>query len=231
MIECAPQAQGSDLAALSTLDDPVRSRLYRLVAGRTEPLGRDEAAAAVGIGRGLAAYHLDKLVEAGLLTASYERPPGRGGPGAGRPAKVYDRSEREFAVSVPAREYELAAVLLATAVDADAGGHCRKALFDAARRHGAEYGRGRLAGSSTALDDALAEHGFEPWRDAHGTLRLHNCPFHALASRYPQVVCAMNLALLEGVILGLGGGGQPRLEPTPGQCCVVVDAEGCRQGA
>ncbi len=108
----------TDLAALSSLDDPVRRRLYEVVRERTEPVGRDEAAAAAGVGRALAVYHLDKLVEAGLLTASYQRPPGRSGPGAGRPAKVYTRSDREFAVTVPPREYELAARLLVQAVEA-----------------------------------------------------------------------------------------------------------------
>ena len=101
----------ADLASVSCLDDPVRGRLYAFVSRQTEPVGRDEAAAAVRIGRALAVYHLDKLVEAGLLTASYRRPPGRSGPGAGRPAKVYSRSSIEFTVSLPARDYELAAGL------------------------------------------------------------------------------------------------------------------------
>src|SRR5215472_6966981 len=96
-----------DLASLSSLDDPVRRRLYEVVSQRAEPVGRDDAAAAAGIGRALAVYHLDKLVESGLLTATYRRPTGRSGPGAGRPAKLYTRSERDFAVTLPAREYEM----------------------------------------------------------------------------------------------------------------------------
>src|SRR5215469_17756048 len=112
----------SSLTADSSLGAPVRARLYLIVSASPEPTGRDEAATAAGIGRPLAAYHLDKLVELGLLTASYQRPAGRTGPGAGRPAKVYVRSGREFAVSVPPREYELAARLLAAAVDADSSG-------------------------------------------------------------------------------------------------------------
>ena len=43
------------VSALSALDDPVRRRLYDYVGGREEPVGRDEAAAGVGIGRPLAA--------------------------------------------------------------------------------------------------------------------------------------------------------------------------------
>src|SRR5580704_4402161 len=118
----------SGIAVLGSLDDPVRHRLYQFVAARGTPVGRDEAAAAAGIGRPLAAYHLDKLVELGLLTASYQRPPGRGGPGAGRPAKRYARSAAEFTVAVPPREYELAARLLAAAVEADQGGACHPVL-------------------------------------------------------------------------------------------------------
>ena len=103
-------------------------------------MGRDEAASAAGIGRALAVYHLDKLVEAGLLTASYQRPAGRGGPGAGRPAKLYARSGREFAVTVPPREYELAARLLVEVVEADPSGRSRAALGEAAHRLGTELG-------------------------------------------------------------------------------------------
>ena len=112
----------ADLASVSCLEDQVRDRLYAFVASRSEPVRRDEAAAAVGIGRALAVYHLDKLVESGLLSASYQRPPGRGGPGAGRPAKVYFRSSGEFMVTIPPREYQMAAGLLLQAVAADRSG-------------------------------------------------------------------------------------------------------------
>src|SRR5215813_11940355 len=122
----------SGLAAVSSLEDPVRARLYQVVSASPEPTGRDEAAAAAGIGRPLAAYHLDRLVDLGLLTASYQRPAGRTGPGAGRPAKLYSRSGHEFAVTVPPREYELAARLLAVAVESDTAGGCRAALHLAA---------------------------------------------------------------------------------------------------
>src|ERR1700722_15312360 len=126
-----------DLASVSSLEDPVRRRLYDVVSSRPEPVGRDEAAAAAGIGRPLAAYHLDKLVELGLLTASYQRPPGRGGPGAGRPAKPPARPGPDFPVTVPPPDYELAARLLAAAVQADQDGACHPALRAAAREYGA----------------------------------------------------------------------------------------------
>ena len=223
------EQNGPDLAALSSLADPVRRSLYEFVSGNAEPVGRDEAAAAVGVGRPLAAYHLDKLVSLGLLTASYQRPAGRAGPGAGRPAKVYARSGSEFAVAVPPREYELAARLLAVAVDSDRSGASRTVLRDAAQQFGAELGRrGRAADPGTedarhAAEDALREHGFEPWHDEDGTVRLRNCPFHRLAAQHTETVCGMNLALIEGLVAGLGASGlHPALDPQPGCCCVMI---------
>jgi predicted ArsR family transcriptional regulator len=221
----APPPEQADLSSLSSLDDPVRGSLYEYVSGCAGPVGRDEVAAAAGIGRALAVYHLDKLVEAGLLTASYQRPAGRGGPGAGRPAKLYTRSGREFTVSVPPREYELAARLLVQAVGADPAGRSRAALGDAARELGRQLGTGHQASGADpgrALIAVLHQHGFAP-AGANGVIRLRNCPFHHLAAQDPETVCGMNLALAEGLIAGLGAAGlRPALDPQPGHCCVVV---------
>ena len=214
----------TDLASLSSLDDPVRRRLYEVVRERAEPVGRDEAAAAAGVGRALAVYHLDKLVEAGLLAASYQRPPGRSGPGAGRPAKLYVRSDREFAVTVPPREYELAARLLVQAVEADPSGRSRVVLIEAARRLGAELAG--AAGAAGDLEGALAGHGYERSRGGDGVIRLRNCPFRQLAEQHRDVVCGMNLGLIEGILAGLGADGlRPVLDPQPGHCCVAIGAD------
>jgi len=238
---------GPDLASLSSLDDPLRRRLYEVVTSRPGPVSRDEAAAAAGIGRALAVYHLDKLVESGLLTASYQRPPGRRGPGAGRPAKVYARSDREFAVTVPPREYELAARLLVQAVEADPSARSRAVLAKAARRLGTELGSafrpspaGRDAGEQDAgeqdaagpeagerdVKGVLTQQGYEPCDGADGVIRLRNCPFHQLTEQHREVVCGMNLALVEGLVEGLGADGlRPVLDPQPGHCCVVIGGE------
>jgi predicted ArsR family transcriptional regulator len=217
---------------VSCLDDRVRRRLYAFVSGRGEPVGRDEAAAAVGIGRALAVYHLDKLVAAGLLTATYRRPPGRSGPGAGRPAKVFARSCGEFMVTVPAREYELAARLLVQAVAADHSGQAGAALQAAAGKLGADLAERHQADQDgpqpaleSALKSALSEHGYEPWQDEAGTIRMRNCPFHHLAELQPALVCHMNLALIQGLAAGLGAGGlHPVLDPEPEHCCVAIPA-------
>jgi len=223
---------GPDLASLSSLDDPLRRRLYEVVTSQPGPVSRDEAASAAGIGRALAVYHLDKLVESGLLTASYQRPPGRSGPGAGRPAKMYARSEREFAVTVPPREYELAARLLVQAVEADPSDRSRTALAGAARRLGAELGSafrlaaGEAAAAGRDVTGVLTQQGYEPCCDADGVIRLRNCPFHQLAEQHRELVCGMNLALVEGLVEGLGADGwRPALDPRPGQCCVAIGGD------
>ena len=223
---------GPDLASLSSLDDPLRRRLYEVVTSQPGPVSRDEAASAAGIGRALAVYHLDKLVESGLLTASYQRPPGRSGPGAGRPAKMYARSDREFAVTVPPREYELAARLLVQAVEADPSDRSRTALAGAARRLGTELGsafrpaagEGDVAGRD--VKGVLTQQGYEPCCDTDGVIRLRNCPFHQLAEQHRELVCGMNLALVEGLVEGLGADGwRPALDPRPGQCCVAIGGD------
>ena len=218
---------GPDLASLSSLDDPVRRRLYEVVTRQPGPVSRDEAASAAGIGRALAVYHLDKLVESGLLTASYSRPPGRSGPGAGRPAKLYARSDREFAVTVPPREYELAARLLVQAVEADPSDRSRAALADAARRLGSELGSAyQPSAAERDVEGLLTQQGYEPCRDGDGVIRLRNCPFHQLAEQHRAVVCGMNLALVEGMCAGLGADGwHPSLDPRPGHCCVAIGGD------
>ena len=211
-----------DLAAIGLLRDPVRRALYGHVAGAGGEVSRNQAAEAVGVQRGLAAFHLDKLVEAGLLEASFRRLGARRGPGAGRPAKLYRRASGEVAASLPPRTYETAAHLLAEAVE-QTGADLE--LQAAARRAGREAGR-RLAeeaeGPGPAIGPVLGARGYEPFRDGAG-LRLRNCPFASLAGDFPVVVCAMNLALVEGLLEGLGDqAGRAVMDPAAGRCCVAV---------
>jgi predicted ArsR family transcriptional regulator len=204
--------------AIGALQEPVRRAVYEYAARSAEPVGRNEVAEALGIGRTLAAFHLDRLAGAGLLDVSYARRSGRTGPGAGRPAKLYRRSAAEHAVSLPPRRYLDAAGLLAEAVD-QVGAD--EQLFAAARRRGHATGR-EAGGGLAALVEVLAGHGYEPVsRD--GRILLDNCPFHVLAGEYPPLVCGMNLALLEGLVEGLGAdGARPSMDPGAGRCCVAI---------
>ncbi|MER7546849.1 helix-turn-helix transcriptional regulator [Actinomadura sp.] len=205
-----------DIDAIALLQDPVRRRLYEYVAAQDREVGRNEAAEAAGVARTLAAFHLDKLVDAGLLEAGSRRLTGRSGPGAGRPAKVYRRSAAELGVSVPARDYRTAAGLLAEAAES-AG--LDMELQDAARRRGRAL-RGGVGGLGE-LAEVLAGRGYEPVVDDAGVLRMRNCPFHAVAEEFPPLVCGMNLALLEG--LAEGSGVRVRMDPRPGWCCVAAE--------
>lgn len=207
-----------DIEAIVVLQDPVRRRLYEYVAAQDHEVSRNEAAEGVGIQRTLAAFHLDKLVDAGLLVTESRRLTGRAGPGAGRPAKLYSRSGVEHHVSVPARDYRTAADLLAEVAD---GARLDVRLRAAAAREG------RAAGPVEDLDAVravLTGRGYEPRPDTDGTvLRLVNCPFHVLSERHPALICGMNLALLEGLVEGADGL-RARMDPRPGLCCVAVEA-------
>lgn len=208
------------LHALARLADPVRRRLYDVVASRSQPTSREAAAQAVGIRRSLAAYHLDKLVGDGLLEASYARTGDRSGPGAGRSSKLYRRADAEFSASVPARDYERAALLLADAIDAG-GAAARAALMARARATGAD-----LAQAGGSLMESLAAAGYEPYLE-DGTIRLRNCPFHRLADRHRDLVCSMNLALVGGLVDALPGEERrPLLDRRERGCCVAVPACG-----
>jgi predicted ArsR family transcriptional regulator len=216
-----------DLASVSSLEDPVRRRLYDVVCSRPEAVSRDEAAALAGIGRPLAAYHLDKLVESGLLAVTYQRLGGRSGPGAGRPAKLYAKSDREFAVSVPPRDYELAAQILVQAVADDPGGTSRAALLHTAYRLGTQLAERGQPGDARDLPHVLASHGYAPVmqdRDGGAVIRLRNCPFHHLVQRHRELVCGMNRSLIGGMVDGLRlPDWQAILDPRAGHCCVAVE--------
>ena len=224
------------IRAAAALEDEVRRRIYVFLRDRRTPATRDDVGAAVGISRRLAAYHLDLLVERGLLRATYARPPGRGGPGAGRPAKRYDLSGEAIEISIPQRRYDLAGHLLVAAIEHQAPGeHVRDATLRVARKRGEEVGRtfredaGLRRGSAdrtlSAVQQAVEPYGFEPYRSAPGEVALANCPFHALAQEAPELVCAMNRSFIEGIVRGLGDERVDAvLEPTTGECCVTLRA-------
>jgi predicted ArsR family transcriptional regulator len=219
------------IGAVALLDEPNRRHLYDLVVASHEPVGRDDAAAALGISRELAAFHLDRLVEASLLETEYRRRGGRSGPGAGRPAKLYRRTDREVAVSFPPRHYDRAADLMATALDRLAGTSGADAVADVAREWGSNLGveARRNAGPRpsrrrllTALLDLLRRAGYEPdVEKTTGTVCLRNCPYHALAANHRELTCGMNLAWAEGVATAMDSRLRPELASKPGYCCVV----------
>ena len=220
------------LNRIAALAEPVRRALYRFVVGEREPVTRDQAAAAVGVARHVAKFNLDRLVEEGLLDADYRRPPGRSGPGAGRPAKTYRRADLDVDVSVPERRYDLAAHLLLHAVASaerahrDVSNELEHVSVTTGRRLGMAA-MSRRDGPDAIGDvviDMLADYGYEPRHDADG-ITLVNCPFHALVQDETEIVCGMNKCFVGGLLEGLGADEfAVELDPAPGRCCVRIHA-------
>lgn len=223
----------AQVASIAALGEPIRRALYRYVAAQDGPVGREQAAAGVGVAPHVAKFHLDKLEAEGLLDVEHSRPPGRSGPGAGRPAKLYRRASRDIAVSLPDRRYDLAGRVMAEAITTAArqGIPVTDALRDAARATGrglGERARSTAGGQPSradvahAVSEVLADNGYEPRVTADG-VALANCPFHSLAQCYTGLVCGMNLDLIDGLLDVLGPAGLcARLDPAPGRCCVTV---------
>ncbi|WP_332661791.1 helix-turn-helix transcriptional regulator [Aeromicrobium sp.] len=217
------------VASIGALGDPLRRDLYLYVCAKPYAVSRDEAADALGVPLHKAKFHLDRLEAEGLLTAEFARLTGRSGPGAGRPAKLYRRAPEDISVSLPGREYEIAGQLLAAAVATSArtGGSPIEALHQEAAQQGREWAQAALA------DDAgdnplalamrvLAQHGYEPREDAQRVI-LANCPFHTLAASHTEMVCGMNLALLQALVDEVGPDElECHLEPDDQRCCVVL---------
>jgi predicted ArsR family transcriptional regulator len=239
---------GRRLAAVASLGDENRRKLFDVVASAADAVSRDDAAKAVGLARSTASFHLDRMVGDGLLAVEFRKLGGREGPGSGRPAKLYRAAVQEVAVSVPERHYDLAAELLVSAVEVAThdGGSPRDALLRAARSRGesaagstAGVAAGEAAGEAAGAGDAavfanfLAGEGYRPADDGGGGLLLLNCPFHRLAAGHADVVCAMNGAFLCGAATALGVEPErvealpiealrERGDAQPGQCCARI---------
>jgi predicted ArsR family transcriptional regulator len=228
------EALDAQIEAVAALGDPVRRSLFRIVSAAPQPLSRDDAAASAGISRALAAFHLDKLVAEGLLDTSFRRLTGRTGPGAGRPAKLYERSAAQVELTLPERRYELAARLLLAALTERSTQDPISTLAEVAHRAGLDVGeaersrvgapRSRKAARERLLP-VLERQGYEPY-DEDGRICLRNCPFHSLVAQAVAPICTMNLGLIGGVLDGLAAPGlRAELGPADGRCCVVVRPE------
>jgi predicted ArsR family transcriptional regulator len=215
------RTRAEQLSAVASISDPTRRALYDYVSRSAVPAGRDEAAAALGIPRGTAAFHLERLVESGILEAEFQRRSGRSGPGAGRPAKLYRAAAGEISASVPERHYDLVAELLSSAVDES--GRTGNPIVETLEQVSTEFGRA-LGASEGSLDAVLESTGYEPVDDDAGGLLLSNCPFHRLARSHTQTICGANVALLQGAAEGAGEcDRRVDFEPrTDGYCCVRV---------
>lgn len=220
------------LDAVSALAEPTRRALYDYVVAQHDWVSRDEASAALDLRKGITAHHLDRLEADGLLISDHQRRNGRSGPGAGRPSKVYRRAVGDFAVSFPPRRYDLAGRILSKAADSARrdGIEIDDAIAAAARAEGRRVGEGaraRVGERATtmerraALFEELRDDGFEPVTGDDDVTVLHNCPFHELSESHTELICGMNLTMLDAAVGCCGAIGlDARLEPHAGNCCV-----------
>ena len=214
-----------DLAAVAALAEPARRELVRILTVAEHPLDRDELAESAGLTRATAAFHLEKLVDSGVLVAEYRHRGERRGPGSGRPAKFYSLARDELVVAIPPRRYDLAGELLAGAVErSDSTGRpVRECLLAVAAEHGA----GR-SDPGRPVADTLDALGYDPVDDEAGGYVLANCPFHRLSSRHTDVICSANAAFVSALSAGASDDRDAWLEPLAGGCCVRIGAPGSR---
>lgn len=224
-----------DVSAVAVLEDQQRARLYAFVRGASGPVTREEAATACAISRKLAAFHLDRLVDAGLLDATYERPANTGAQ-VGRTPKRYSPADVEVAVTIPDRHYELVGEILLDAVtSAGPAESVSEAIGRVSRERGRQVGvqtraertLGRVGPERglAIVAELLSRHGFEPAATSHGLIQ-RNCPFHRFARQHPALVCGMNRDFVDGILEGLGARRLgATLDPADGRCCVTVTAE------
>jgi len=205
---------------LCVLDDPARRAAYLAVRTAGRPLTRAEVADEVGISVRLAAFHLEKLVSEGFLEGTYERD--ERSVGVGHPAKRYRATILELEVSIPPRRYDLAAEILAEALEADSVAPPLESLADAAAEYGRQVGRRtRARGGANRLLTALNVIGYEP-ATAGRDVVLRNCPFRHVAQARPEIICSMNLAFVAGVLAGTQSRSHAVLSPSAERCCVVI---------
>lgn len=221
-------AFASRVTKVGALADPIRRSLYRFVSEQPDAVSRDQAADGVDLPRHTVKFHLERLVSEGLLVPEFRRLTGRTGPGAGRPAKLYRRVQREISVSVPARRYDLAGQLLADAMQRTIDGTPVLDAAAAAVRHAArsvvERSSSRTREPLRRLRAVLADIGYEP-HEADGTVTLRNCPFSRLVDDHQPLVCGLNQDFVAALAREVGCDAEVSATgPDRGGCCARVEA-------
>jgi predicted ArsR family transcriptional regulator len=219
------------IKAVAALGDDLRHGMYEFIRTARRPVTREQAAEAVGISRKLAAFHLDKLVAAGLLRSHYEPVGTRK---VGRTPKVYRPVDADIRISLPERQHDvLAAILIDAVLTEGADETAQQSAMRVAHERGqsaanaerAQLRPGRL-GAERALtlsEGLLKRQGYDPDRVSPTCVTLRNCPFHPLAGQAPDLVCGLNHAFLTGFLDGLDAATvEAVLQPQTGHCCVEL---------
>ncbi|MFI7153446.1 helix-turn-helix transcriptional regulator [Nonomuraea sp. NPDC050022] len=177
-----------------------RLRLLDVLRASEGPLDVRELAAACGLHVTTARFHLDVLIDAGLVRSQAGQSGARG-----RPRRLYSPANHAVAPGGHTG-YELLSALLAAHWAGDRDERAQRAE----QAGWAWSGQRELLPAPTAATATLseaavhvnavfAELGFDPElaHDGDSTLiRLHACPFRAIAATHPEVVCSIHLGML-----------------------------------
>lgn len=224
----------------AALGDPTRRRVFFAVRSAGRDQSKDDVAAAVGIDRRLAGFHLDKLVEHGFLEAEFRRDAGRSGPGAGRPPKRYRPADAEVLVALPERHYELLASLLLRASRDRSATDPQEVLERVGHDFGFELGLAEVAAGGTAPDATpgeaieavvrlLSRYGFAARAETGQRLRACACPFEELAFDDPERICGLDRAIWRGMLAAFAPDATLRVATTRArgdEACVASVGEG-----
>jgi predicted ArsR family transcriptional regulator len=181
---------------LAAVGDPELREALLFARSHARPVTADELAQEKGLHRNVARSRLERLVDAGLLAASFERRTGRSGPGAGRPAKTYSVVPQLESIEFPADPSEPVAALLVDALVTRAGD-------EPLREVGVEFGRElarsarlrpakRLATGFERVCDAVRRLGYQASLehvDGNGAvIATPTCPLRPLVRARPEAV-------------------------------------------
>ena len=195
----------SDLT--SSLGDPTRRAIYIAVRESPDPMTTSKVAALFDIHPNVARHHLDKLADDGYLKVSNQRR--AGGPGAGRPAKSYETTNKEVTVHFAPRRFEMLTEMLFQVLAEVSPPNLAEVAEKVGRSYGeqlaAEIGGPNDPGYDEAVQavaSAMTGLGFSVDPDIEGQrLLTSHCPFGETATNHPEVICSLD----RGIVAGLFG--------------------------
>jgi predicted ArsR family transcriptional regulator len=221
----------SDLTA--SLGDPTRRAIYIAVRESAESLTTADVAKLFTLHPNVARHHLERLADDGYLKVSHRRAAGKGGPGAGRPAKCYEATAKEVSVHFAPRRFEMLVEMLMRVLDEVAPDNVGAVAEAVGRSYGEELAseigvpdEPGYDGAVRAVASAMTGLGFSVDPDVSGQrLLTSHCPFGEAATSHPEVICSLDRGIVAGMFGGLSYSCNPVVIPhknLEGDCVTKV---------
>jgi predicted ArsR family transcriptional regulator len=199
------EAAGERSRTHGALASASRVHILDLLRGSDPPLDVAQIAVRTALHPNTVRFHLKVLVDAGLACCRTDSPRA-----AGRPRLIYTATTDGGSSHLEG--FQLLADIFASYLAASgtiATGLAEEAGRAFARRHRQPSQPFARVSADEAIRQVVAmfaELGFQSELDGGGSHRrilLHACPFHAVASKHPDVVCAVHLGLLRQTLANL----------------------------